>query len=175
VPLPRRPAQLQAEGQLNAVALQWQAAVDCNDQPVAGYNLYRATSPGGPYEKVNTDLLTETGYLDTAQSSGIGTALAAASLQTDTPYYYVVKAVDADGDESVSSAEISAVAASPAPDTLINGNGRSKACFVQTAQGAIPGNWMVIGFIFAIAVIFGAMRKGIRWKECGSRNAECGK
>ena len=57
VPLPRRPAQLEAEGQLNAIALNWQAAADCNDQPLAGYNLYRATAPGGPYEKLNEAVL----------------------------------------------------------------------------------------------------------------------
>ena len=88
-------------------------------------------------------MLTATDYLDTAASPGLGAAVApVAGLQTGTPYYYVVKSVAADGDASVSSAEVSAVATSPVQtestlsNTPFSGDVVSKACFIQTARDA---------------------------------------
>jgi hypothetical protein len=171
VPLPRRPAQLQAQGQLNAIAVQWQAAADSNDQPVAGYNLYRATAPGGPYEKLNDAVLTTTAYLDTTDSPGPGAAVApVAGLQTGTSYYYVVTSVAADGDASVSSAEVSATATSPVQtlsNTPLSGDVSSKGskgCFIQTARDASSVDWSLIGIVVAIAVAFAVIRNGRRYK-----------
>ena len=62
---------------------------------VAGYNIYRSTVRGGPYEKLNTALVATTAYLD----SGIFTG------QT---YFYVATAVATNGAESVFSNEASA-------------------------------------------------------------------
>ncbi len=92
IPLPRRPTGFVAVGRVGSIDLTWQAAVDANDNPVAGYNLYRSTTPGGTYSKVNTALITGTAYTD-------------ASLQSGAIFYYVVRSVDTDGDESASSEE----------------------------------------------------------------------
>ena len=42
VPLPRRPADLAAIARPGAVLLQWEASLDSNGDPVAGYNIYRS-------------------------------------------------------------------------------------------------------------------------------------
>jgi fibronectin type 3 domain-containing protein/flagellar hook assembly protein FlgD len=71
-----------------ALSLTWEYPGD----PVAGYNLYRSTTSGGPYTKVNALLITSTAYLDTGLTNG-------------TTYYYVVTAVDSIGNQSAYSNE----------------------------------------------------------------------
>jgi hypothetical protein len=113
VPLPTRPSGVVLEGGGGGVTLSWQKSTDCNGNPVAGYNIYRSTSPGGSYQKVNGSLLTGTQYVDTSVGSG-------------STYYYVVTSVDADGDESVQSQEASATVS-----TSSSGGGGG-GCFINT-------------------------------------------
>jgi hypothetical protein len=54
---------------------------------VVGYNVYRSTTPGGPYGKVNSSLDPSTTYTDS-------------SVQSGQTYYYVSTAVNSDGAES---------------------------------------------------------------------------
>jgi hypothetical protein len=85
---------------------------------VAGYNLYRSTSTDGPYEQVNTSLITDTTYTDTTGETG-------------TTYYYRVRSVDTDGDQSVTTPTFSALAAA-----LGLGSGKPSTgggCFIATA------------------------------------------
>ena len=63
---------------------------------VKGYNVYRRTKPGGPYSKINSELVQGFSYQDRDVKSG-------------TTYYYVTRAVNADGLESANSSEITAV------------------------------------------------------------------
>ncbi len=74
---------------------------------VDGYNIYRSEIAGGPYERINSTILTDLTYLDSNLVSG-------------SAYYYVVTAVDAYGNESVYSNEAwgipSDITAPPAPD-----------------------------------------------------------
>jgi hypothetical protein len=77
------------------VTLAWTASASAN---VTGYNVYRATIPGGPYPpptKLNSALVTGSGYIDNTVTHG-------------TAYYYVVTAVGANGLESVISNEVPA-------------------------------------------------------------------
>jgi hypothetical protein len=60
---------------------------DPSPSTVVGYNVYRSTTPGGPYTKINSSLDSSTLYTDSTVQSG----------QT---YYYVSTAVDATGMES---------------------------------------------------------------------------
>jgi hypothetical protein len=127
VPLPRRPSGLAAEGQDNVIALQWESAKDSNGADVSGYNLYRSTTAGEGYEKVNTSLISGTEYTDSSVVNG-------------TRYYYVVTSVDGDGDESVKSQEVSAMPLVPrAAGTLGAGSsGGGGGCFISTAAGHLP-------------------------------------
>jgi hypothetical protein len=135
VPLPQRPLGLRAQGHASGVVLSWNAATDCNGGAVSGYNLYRSTTPGGNYTKVNTSLITGTQYDDISVSSTRAqhTSRSAASGPT---YYYVVTSVDADGDESVYSLEArgGTQSANP-PVNESSGGGGGGGCFINTVAG----------------------------------------
>jgi hypothetical protein len=75
------------------VALNWIASTSGN---VAGYNIYRASTAGGPYSKLNTALITGTTYTDATAVPG----------QT---YYYVSTTVDKGNAESSYSNQAAAV------------------------------------------------------------------
>ena len=76
----------------HSVTLTWKASKSA----VQGYNVYRGTTSGGPYTKINSELVHELRYKDQMVQSG-------------TTYYYVTRAVDSDGRESANSSEIKAV------------------------------------------------------------------
>jgi len=63
------------------------------ERDLAGYNLYRSTTSGGNYIKLNSGVLPDTAYRDS-------------SLLSDTMYYYVVTAVDTSLNESPYSLEV---------------------------------------------------------------------
>lgn len=75
----------------SSVALSWVASTS----QVSGYYVYRGAVSGGPYQKLNSSYVSATSYVDNGVASG----------QT---YYYVVTAVDSQGDESAYSNEASA-------------------------------------------------------------------
>jgi len=77
--------------QAHSVALSWIASTSA----VAGYNVYRSTVSGTQYTKVNSSLVGGLAYTD-------GTVLGG------TLYYFVTTAVDASGNESAHSNEVSA-------------------------------------------------------------------
>jgi hypothetical protein len=107
VPLPKRPDGLAGQYvDRSTVALSWEDSVDCDDNPVNGYNVYRSTSATSGFVKLNTQLITDTEYIDLNAAVGSSAADAAAAA---TAYYYVVTSVDTDGLESVHSASVSPV------------------------------------------------------------------
>jgi hypothetical protein len=61
----------------------------------SGFNIYRGTTSGGPYSKVDTSMISTTTYVDSGVSSG----------QT---YYYVATELDSTGAESAYSSQVSA-------------------------------------------------------------------
>ena len=73
------------------VDLTWNAPSSSPD-PVAGYNIYRATGTGS-LQLVNSSMNLQTAYVDSTVISG-------------TTYSYVVKSVDSSGTESIPSNEI---------------------------------------------------------------------
>ncbi|HVO80848.1 MAG TPA: choice-of-anchor D domain-containing protein [Terriglobales bacterium] len=82
--------------QHHTVDLSW----DPSTSVVAGYDVYRSGTSGGPYTKINSALDTGTTYADGSVESG----------QT---YYYVTTAVDDNGNESGYSNEVQALIPSP--------------------------------------------------------------
>jgi hypothetical protein len=67
----------------HSVDLSWDPGAD----NIVGYNQYRGTAQGGPYERINTALDSSTSYTDSTVVSG-------------TTYYYVTTEVNAQGQES---------------------------------------------------------------------------
>ncbi|MGH9470578.1 MAG: choice-of-anchor D domain-containing protein [Terriglobia bacterium] len=81
----------------HSVTLSWSASPTSG---ISGYNVYRGTSPGGPYTKLNASLVQTTAYSDDAIDAG----------QT---YYYVTTAVAPQSVESADSNQAEAVIPSP--------------------------------------------------------------
>jgi hypothetical protein len=78
--------------QTHTVALSWTASTST----VSGYNVYRSTTNGTGYVKINTSLIFGLTYADSNVSNG-------------TTYYYLATAVDASGNESGDSNQATAV------------------------------------------------------------------
>lgn len=76
----------------HTVSLNWTPS----SSTYSGFNVYRGTSTGGPYTRVDTSMVPSTSYTDGGVISG----------QT---YYYVATEVDSSGTESSYSGEVSAV------------------------------------------------------------------
>jgi subtilisin family serine protease len=71
---------VQAQGSYGRVDLSWQPSTL---PTLAGYNVYRSTTSGGPYTRLNSALLTGAAYADLNVTNGV-------------PYYYVVKLLTTD-------------------------------------------------------------------------------
>jgi hypothetical protein len=76
----------------HSVYVTWTASASPN---IAGYNVYRSTTNGGPYTQLNSGLVTTTYYTDNAVASG----------QT---YYYVTTAVNTSNAQSAYSTQTQA-------------------------------------------------------------------
>ena len=91
---------------------------------VNGYNVYRSTTSGGPYTKINGSVVAGTSYPDSGLADGT--------------YYYVVRLVNVRGTESATnSSQVSAVADGTAPNSTIStptNNG-----YVTTSPFSITG------------------------------------
>lgn len=86
---------LNGDGSLTGVSLGWKASPEGD---LAGYSVYRAPAPGGPYEKLNPTLLSGPRYFDSLAPAG-------------RPSFYRITALDAAGNESAFSAIRSAALA----------------------------------------------------------------
>jgi len=84
------------------VSLTWTASASTT---VVGYNVYRGTTSGGPYTKVNLAIVAAPAFTDMSVASG-------------TTYYYVVTAVDPGNLESINSNEVSATTPPQPPTSL---------------------------------------------------------
>lgn len=83
---------LSSKGQPHSVTLTWKAS----PSHVPGYNVYRKSKSETNYRKINSSLVQSLKYIDHTVESG-------------ATYHYVVRAVDAEGHESVDSHEFTVV------------------------------------------------------------------
>ncbi|HEX8521614.1 MAG TPA: choice-of-anchor D domain-containing protein [Tepidisphaeraceae bacterium] len=100
---PATPKGLTASAAVSGNTIAWSAN---SDSDLAGYNIYRANSAGGPFTKLNGSVLTGTSYFD-------------GSAPVGSTSYYQIKAVDTSNNESVAA---SITALRPAPDTTAPAN-----------------------------------------------------
>ena len=89
---PAAPTGLTATTGHRETVLDWS---DNTEPDLAGYNIYRSTTPGGPYTKINGPLVATSTYADTGLTNGAA-------------YYYVVTAQDNGANESGYSSEVTA-------------------------------------------------------------------
>ena len=155
VPVPCKPTGLEVERTPEGIMIRWQAAEDGNGNPVAGYNVYRSLTPGGNYIKINTELITETEFLDT-DSGGVG----ASSIGGNSggSFYYGVTSVDGSGDESAQT-----LGSSPAAIIESAAGAAAAGCFIgATAQSnSWQGLWML-----AILILVGVV---MQWRRASGR------
>jgi hypothetical protein len=118
VPLPTAPTAPTGQVSGNSVTLTWGASTDANGALVAGYNVYRSTTPNGPYTKLNTALVTGTQYADNTVQSGT--------------YYYVVRSVDRDGYESPATLEMTVTVGARSVGGSGGSGGGGGGCFVSS-------------------------------------------
>jgi fibronectin type 3 domain-containing protein len=78
----------------HSVTLRWRPPTSGRGSPIVSYNVYRSTTPGGPYVRIASSVNAPP-YDDSLVNGG-------------RTYYYVVTSVDAAGRESRYSSEISA-------------------------------------------------------------------
>jgi len=126
VPLPRMPAGVSVSVEDGSVKASWSEAQDCDGGAVAGYNLYRGDTAGGPYEKVNGSVITGTEFTDGEAS--IGT------------WYYVVRSVDGEGVESAASEELSVTVVAGSDErggkgSAASGNQKSRTSGARSVGG----------------------------------------
>lgn len=89
---PLAPAGLSAIAGNGTVSLDWD---DNGESDLAGYNVYRSTTSGSGYVRINPSLVSSSDYTDDDVTNG-------------TTYFYVVTAVDTRSNESDASGEVSA-------------------------------------------------------------------
>jgi hypothetical protein len=107
IPAPKPPDSLvgQVARRWKKVSLYWKRNRELD---LAGYNVYRSTTPGSGYQRINYSLVLKPKYVDKQITKG-------------TTYYYVVTAVNAAGGESGYSNEVEIVI-----DTSTKYNPKSK-------------------------------------------------
>jgi subtilisin family serine protease len=133
-PPPGAPTGLAASGGNAQVTLAWNA----NTEPdLAGYNVYRSTTSGGPYAKINGALVGTNAYLDTGVTNG-------------TPYYYVVTAVDTAAQESGYSNQASATPQAPPAGVTVTSISPNCATPKSTITVTVTGT----GFASGAALTF---------------------
>jgi hypothetical protein len=107
-PPPAAPTGLTATAGNETISLDWN---DNTEEDLDGYNVYRSTTQGSGYGKLNLALVNDSDYIDNTVTNGI-------------PYYYVVTAVDFNGHESgYSNEETATPAYQTCEDVLAGGDG----------------------------------------------------
>jgi hypothetical protein len=82
---------------LHSATLNWVASTSSR---LVGYNVYRSTTSGGPYTKVNSTPISGTHYTDS-------------NVQAGQTYYYVTTSVDFRGNESAYSEQVAVLIPTP--------------------------------------------------------------
>jgi hypothetical protein len=108
---PAAPTDLTAVSGIGRVSLDWEGIVESD---LAGYDVYRSQTPGGPYMLIQT--VTASAYLDNSVDNG-------------TRYYYAVTAADTSGNVSAESNEDSAL-----PPDLTDDDKIDLADFAKVAE-----------------------------------------
>ena len=129
------PTGVTAYRESNGVRISWNAALDSNGNPVAGYHVYRASSPAGPYSQDQHRADHRHASLSTLPVLG-GRRF---RLQAVAAYYYGVTSEDDDGDESAQTLGISPASLASSSGSGGSGGGGG-GCFIGSAASYYSWN-----------------------------------
>ncbi|MBW2437158.1 MAG: hypothetical protein JRF29_07755, partial [Deltaproteobacteria bacterium] len=146
IPIPHKPTEIEVQRTQEGIMISWQSVEDSSGNPVAGYNVYRSSTPGGLYIKINTELITATEFLDT-DPGGVGASSAGGS--GGGTYYYGVTSVDDSGDESAQT-----LGSSPEAMGSSSGGGGG-GCFISVTapSNSWQGQWILVSIFISLAFI----------------------
>jgi pectate lyase len=111
------------------VSLDWNDNIESD---LAGYNIYRSTTSGSGYTKLNGSLLNSSDYTDN-------------SVTNETTYYYVITAADTNANESAHSSEVSAMPSAGSSSVTIQ-ESTAGFCSVDGAVESEYSGWTGIGY-----------------------------
>jgi hypothetical protein len=118
---PAAPTGLWALAGNGTVSLDW---ANNNETDLAGYIIYRSTTSGNDWSKLNGSLLSDSNYIDN-------------SIVNGTMYYYVVTATDTSSEESGNSAQACAVPDSNGSSITLQEN----ATGFCSVNGKVESEW----------------------------------
>jgi hypothetical protein len=148
IPLPKQPTGLTAEGSTDTVSLTWDAPSGIHGAAVESYNIYRSTSPGSGYVKINDQPVTGTSFVDTSCEDGVR-------------YYYVLTSLDDEGIESSMSQEASA---DTSPASSHDSSSGGTTCFVAASgkggPSTMPG-WLTLIALTITALLLCSHHRGM--------------
>lgn len=138
---PATPSNFSANGLAQQVAISWSANTESD---LAGYNLYRSANATTGFTLVNTTgLIIDTSYQDS-------------NLEDSTTYHYRLSAVDQSGNESATTATVSATTETPQPpasQVWINeihydnkGSDRNEFVEVAGTAGSNLSGWSIVAY-----------------------------
>ena len=163
VPIPHKPNQIEVQRTQAGIKISWQAVEDSSGNPVAGYNVYRSSSPDGIYTKINIELITATEFLDT-DPAGVGASAAGAGSAGTT--YYGITSVDDTGDESAQTLGNSPAAIGASSGGGGGGGAGGGGCFIGVTAPSNGGQglwiWVLIILSPAMTLCIKACRTAPR-------------
>jgi hypothetical protein len=146
IPVPHKPKQIKVKRTQKGIMISWQAVADSSGDPVAGYNVYRSSTPDGIYIKINTEMITATEFADT-DPGGVGASNAGGG---DGANYYGITSVDGSGDESAQTLGSSPASIGSSSGGGGGGAGGGGGCFISATSPS--NNWQGL-WIFALIMI----------------------
>jgi fibronectin type 3 domain-containing protein len=155
---PAAPTGLTATAGNAQVSLTWTASAGATS-----YNVKRGTTAGGPYTTPVASGITTTSYTDTGLTNG-------------TTYYYVVSAVNTNG-ESANSAQASATPSAPSPTGIVfraaasasNGGGATTIT-INKPIGVVSGDCMIAALWVRGASAYGTITPPGGWTLIRNEN-----
>ncbi|MBI1891572.1 MAG: fibronectin type III domain-containing protein [Burkholderiales bacterium] len=127
----------------NTVPLSWTAS-----SGASGYNVYRSNTSGGPRTKSNASLIT-------------GTSHTASGLEPNTTYYFVVKAQDSGGLETVDSNQVNATT----PDAPVGSVAGPTLTAGTATDTTVPLTWSTVSGATGYNIYYGTASDGARTKS----------
>jgi fibronectin type 3 domain-containing protein len=130
---PSAPRSLVVTASIRQAALSWSAPLSDGGAAIAGYNVYRATIPSGPFTLIS-GLGTVTSYVDTGLANGV-------------TYYYTITAVNRVGEGQISNVASARTPSAPSPPRAPYASFQDSAVTLTWTAPSSDGGSAVTGYL----------------------------